>query len=319
VTADVSLRASLHARAETLAAIRQFFADRGVVEVETPVLSRSAPTDPSLASLHCRLESLAGRLYLQTSPEHAMKRLLAAGSGDIFQIARVYRDGEIGRWHQPEFSLLEWYRLGFDEVDLMDEVHALLELVLSPRIPALPRLNLSYGQAFESTFGVDALDLNVENRDRLAAAVTKRGVHVPDDIEGDELLDLALAGVIATDWPRDTAIYLHAYPASQAALAAIDAHDPRVARRFEVFVNGLEIGNGYRELTDPRELERRLRADLATRRRNGLAEPPPDTDLIRALEAGLPECAGIAIGLDRLIALRIGANSLAEVVNFPHE
>jgi lysyl-tRNA synthetase class 2 len=319
MTHEPTLRRNLAMRAKALAAIRRFFDERGVLEVETPALSAAAATDPALTSLSLKLESLEGQRFLHTSPEHAMKRLLAAGSGDIYQIARVYRDAELGRWHQPEFTLLEWYRVGFDELDLMNEVHELLGELLVSRFPTLPRLDLSFADAFVTALGVDPLERGTGARDRLIAALTSRGLDVPDGLSTDALMDLALSTVIVAGWPRDTAVFLHDYPATQAALAAIKPGPPRVAARFEVFINGLELGNGFRELTDPAEQKRRFEADLAVRRAAGLGEPPIDHELIAALERGLPECAGVAIGVDRVLALVAGASSLAEVVNFPHQ
>ncbi|MGD8339425.1 MAG: EF-P lysine aminoacylase EpmA [Gammaproteobacteria bacterium] len=318
MTGKPTLRQELEVRADALAAIRRFFTERQVLEVETPSLSATAATDPALTSLSLELESLRGPHYLQTSPEHAMKRLLAAGSGDIFQIARVYRDGELGRWHQPEFTLLEWYRVGFDEFALMKEVHELLGLLLAARFPDLPRLDLRFADAFADALGVDPLNLDPAACDHLIAALQSHGVDVPVGLTSDALIDLALSTVMVAGWPRDTAVFLYDYPASQAALAAIKPGPPPVAARFEVFVNGLELGNGFRELTDAAEQKRRFETDLAFRRANGLAEPPLDDALIAALELGLPECAGVALGVDRLIALRIGASSLADVINFPH-
>ncbi|HUF71328.1 MAG TPA: EF-P lysine aminoacylase EpmA [Gammaproteobacteria bacterium] len=312
------LRERLRVRASVLAAIREFFAARDVIEVDTPALSAAAVTDPALASLSTPVRSLGGRRYLQTSPEFAMKRLLAAGSGDIFQIARVYRDAELGRWHQPEFLLLEWYRTGFDERALIDEVFALLGIVLEPRFSPLARLDLSYREAFESAFDVDPLELDADGCRALARALAERNVDAPASLGPDALLDLAVGTALTADWPRDTAVFLYDYPASQAALAAVKPTAPPVAARFEVFVNGLELGNGFRELTDAALQRRRFEADLEARREVGLPAPPIDAELLAALEAGLPECAGVAVGLDRLIGLLMGADSLAEAVSFPH-
>lgn len=312
-----SLRAVLETRAEVTASIRRFFGERNVLEVDTPSLSIAAATDPALASLGVDVRSL-GRLYLHTSPEHAMKRLLAAGSGDIFQIARVFRDGELGRWHQPEFLLLEWYRTGFDEFRLMDEVHALLEQLLTPAIGPLRRLDLSYRQAFTTSLDVDPLTPGAEAEGKLNDALASGGIDVPGDIGNDALLDLALSTLIVPRWPRDTAVFLYDYPASQAALATIKTGAEPVAARFEVFVNGLELGNGFRELTDAKEQRLRFEADNSRRRQAGIGESPIDEAFLDALELGLPECAGVAIGIDRLMAVLTGADSLAEVVSFPH-
>jgi lysyl-tRNA synthetase class 2 len=315
---DTVVRDSLRARAESLALIRTFFAEREVTEVQTPALSRAATTDPALASLSVDVASLRDRYYLQTSPEFAMKRLLAEGSGDIYQIARVYRDGELGRWHQPEFVLLEWYRTGFDEFELMNEVFDLLKRLLERRIPQLARQDISYQSAFRNAFGVEPLTLDDDGHRRLSEALGNRGIDVPFEINGDGLLDLALGTVISADWPRNTAVFLYGYPASQAALAAVKNSDPPVAARFEVFLNGLELGNGFRELTDATEQRKRFEADLAVRRRTGMPAPPIDSEFLQALERGLPECAGVAIGVDRLIALITGAESLAGAITFPH-
>jgi lysyl-tRNA synthetase class 2 len=315
---DADVRAMLALRAQTLGWIRAFFEERGVIEVETPALSTAATTDPALISLATDVRSLDGRRYLQTSPELAMKRLLVAGSGDIFQVARVYRDGELGRWHQPEFSLLEWYRTGFDEFDLMNEVFALLERLLAPRFRNLARKNLSFREAFDASFAIDPLRFDEAEQRKLAGALLARGIDVPQAIGADALLDLALGTAVVSDWPADTAVFLYDYPASQAALAALKPQGPPVAARFEVFVNGLELGNGFRELTDAAEQGRRFEADLAVRRASGSAIVPVDTEFLAALERGLPDCAGVALGIDRVIALAAGAASLADVVNFPH-
>jgi len=313
-----SLRARLIAIAGIQAQIRAFFAARGVVEVRTPTLSRAATTDPALTSLAVDVESLGARHYLRTSPEHAMKRLLVAGSGDIYELASAYRDGELGRWHQPEFTLLEWYRLGFSEFDLMDEVHALLTEILAARLPALARRDLTYGDAFRDAFDIDAHAFDADESRRLVPALRQSGIEVPPDIDGGALLDLALAAAIVPRWPRDTAIYLYDYPADQAALAALKPGPPIVASRFEVFVNGLELANGFRELQDAVEQGRRFNSDLARRRERGLPEVPVDDALLTALAEGLPDCAGVALGVDRLTALALGADALDRVVSFPH-
>ena len=313
-----TLRGKLAIRDRALARIRAFLADRGVLEVETPALSRAATTDPALASLKLDVQSLAGVHYLHTSPEYAMKRLLADGSGDIYQLARVFRDGELGRWHQPEFQLLEWYRLGFDEFDLMHEVYELLRVVLEPELPRLARLDLSYAQAFIAALEVDPLHFDAAASVRLTAALAERGIDVPTGLAHAELFDLALATAIVPAWPQGTAVFLYDYPADQAALAAIKPGEPPVAARFEVFLNGLELGNGFRELTDATEQRQRFATDLSRRRASGLPEPPIDEAFLAALAKGLPDCAGVALGVDRLIALLTGARALADVVNLPH-
>lgn len=312
------LRAKLMQRADVYARIRRFFAERGVVEVQTPTLSAAAVTDPALASLGVDVSSLGGRNYLRTSPEFAHKRLLAAGGGDIYELGRVYRDLELGRWHQPEFELLEWYREGFSDADLMDEVFDLFRAVLEPTVPALARLDVSYAEAFARTFGIDAHCVDVRAEADLRRGLARRGVEAPERVSGQALLDLALTTAIVREWPQRTAIFLREYPAEQAALARIRPGSPPVAARFEVFVNGIELGNGFHELGDPIEQRARFERDLARRRELGLPEPPLDDAFLAALETGLPDCAGVAVGVDRLIAVLTGADALADVVTLPH-
>ena len=314
-----SLRARLQQRAAVYERIRAFFTLRGVVEVQTPTLSAAAVTDPALASLAVDVLSLGGRRYLRTSPEFAHKRLLAAGSGDIYELGRVYRDTELGRWHQPEFELLEWYRQGFSDADLMSEVFDLLQTVLDPALPALGRLDVRYGDAFAKTFGIDAYRLDDRDEAELRRGLARRGIDAPAGVGGQALLDLALATAVVREWPERTAVFLHDYPAAQAALARIRPGSPPVAARFEVFVNGIELGNGFHELCDATEQRARFERDLATRRKLGLPEVPVDEAFLAALESGLPDCSGVAIGVDRLIAVLAGADGLTEVVNLPHD
>lgn len=310
-------RARLEARAAAYRRIRDFFADRGVIEVHTPTLSRAATSDPALSSLSVLMNAPYGRCYLRTSPEHALKRLLAGGSGDIYELGRVWRDDEIGRWHQPEFELLEWYRLGFSAGDLMDEVYALLLALLESGPDSLPRRDLRYAEAFAG-LGIDPHAFDTAAETRLRAALRQRDIDAPTTIEGNALLDLALATAIVPAWPRQTAVFLTDYPASQAALAVIDPGPPPIARRFEVFIDGIELGNGFCELTDAAEQRTRFEHDLARRRALGLPELPLDEAFLAALESGLPACAGVAVGVDRLLALGAGADALAPVLNFPH-
>lgn len=312
-------REDLRLRATVIRRIRAFFEARDVLDVDTPALSVAGTPDLALASMTTRVAALAGAShYLHTSPEYAMKRLLAAGSGDIFQLCRVFRDGELGRWHEPEFTLLEWYRVGFDEHALMDEVFALVADVLGDRLPALKMERLSYAEAFDRHLGIDPHRHDAKTVQSLAAKLGSRGIDAPTNLGHDELLDLALGTVIGPSLAADAATFVYDYPASQAALAEIKTTHPPVAARFELFVAGLEIGNGFRELTDAREQRRRFETDLASRRAAGRPTPPLDEAFLAALESGLPPCAGVAIGVDRLIAIAAGATSLAEVVPFAH-
>lgn len=305
---------TLRARADLLANIRDFFATRGVLEVETPVLSSAAVSDPALHSIRAELMSLSTQ-YLQTSPEFAMKRLLASGIGDCYQICRVFRDGELGRWHQPEFTLLEWYRIDWDERELMTEVEALIGAALAPLTLGERSTHISYADALRTTLGVGPEEPSNSLRRRLE----RHGTNVPRDLAHDELLDLAMSTQVVPKLEADRLTFILDYPASQAALAEIKPGPPPVAARFEVFARGLELGNGFRELTDADEQRRRFEADLEARRAGGLDAVPIDEDLLAALGHGLAECAGVAVGVDRLLALLVGAEALSEVINFPHD
>ncbi len=302
---------ALQVRAEMLASLRAFFADRGVLEVETPLLSAATVTDLHLHSLSLRVGGDEGQtMYLQTSPEFAMKRLLAHGSGPIYQICKAFRGAETGRRHNPEFTLLEWYRPGWDHHRLMDEIDELLGAVLES--PTGERL--TYAQAFERFAAVDP---HGASRAELERRVRDLGVQGVADLDRDDLLNLLLTHVVEPNLGRGRPTFVHDFPASQAALARIRSGDPPLAERFEVFVEGVELANGYHELTDPAEQRRRFEADLAERRRRGLPDVPIDHRLLAALEAGLPECAGVALGVDRLVMLKVGATDISEVLAFP--
>ncbi|WP_020650400.1 EF-P lysine aminoacylase EpmA [Solimonas variicoloris] len=302
---------SLRARAALLAAIRAFFAAREVLEVATPLLSRHATVDRHIESFVTQ----DGR-WLQTSPEFAMKRLLAAGSGPIWQIAPVFRYEEQGRHHNPEFTMLEWYRPGFDHHRLMDEVEALLRHCGAP---AGGWRRYSYRQAFGKHAGFDPFALDAAAlRERLAA----RGVAEPDGLSDadcasrDFWLDLWMSYVVGPQLGREAPAFLYDFPASQAALARVRAGDPPVAERFELFWRGLELANGFHELSDASEQRRRFEADQQWRRANGRVVPPYDANLIAALQAGLPDCAGVALGIDRLLLLLSDRERLDEVLAF---
>lgn len=297
---------NLHKRAEILATIRAFFAARGVMEVETPLLSAAATTDVHLSSVP------AGGGYLHTSPEFPMKRLLATGSGDIYQLCHVFRDGEAGRLHNPEFTMLEWYRVGFDHHALMDEVAELVRAVL-PSAGEGDRL--TYRQAFESQAGFDPFNAGVDD---CRACLSRAGIEAEagSALDYDGWLDLVAGAVVYPRLGRAGLCFVYDYPESQAALARVRAGDPPVAERFEAFMGGIEIANGYHELTDAGEQRRRFEADLARRHELGLPQPPMDERLLAALDAGLPDCAGVALGVDRLAMLAVGAAGIEEVIAF---
>jgi elongation factor P--(R)-beta-lysine ligase len=303
---------NLRRRAELVARVRGFFAARGVLEVETPLLAAAAVTDVHLASLATRLHAGAVRaMWLQTSPELHMKRLLAAGSGPIWQLGKAFRDGEAGRRHNPEFTILEWYRPGWDHHRLMDEVEALLGDLLGSG----PAERLTYREALRRHAGVDPFTASASE---LATAAAALGVAVAGPApDRDTWLQLLLTVAVEPRLGRERPSFLHDFPAAQAALARVRPGEPPVAERFEAFVAGVELANGYHELTDPVEQERRFHADLAERRRRGLPEPPYDGRLLAALAHGLPASAGVALGFDRLVMLAVGATSLGEVIAFP--
>jgi len=301
---------ALRARASVVRRIRAFFEAREVLEVETPVLSRGATVDPQIDSF-----STCGDRWLQTSPEFAMKRLLAAGSGPIWQLARVFRIDESGRHHNPEFSLLEWYRPGWDHHRLIDECDALL-LALGATTRACERL--SYREAFLRHAGVDPLRESLDAlRARLPASLLELAAPDGADIaRRDFVLDLLMSHVVGPELGRDMPLVLYDFPASQAALARIRHDDPPVAERFEIFWRGIELANGFHELTDAGEQRRRFEADQARRLAEGRIAPPYDTQLIAAMEHGLPDCAGVAIGIDRLLMLMLDLPTLGEVLAF---
>lgn len=307
--------ATLRLRARMLAQVRAHFAATGALEVETPVLVRSAVTDVHLESLEVRRADDSRAGFLHTSPEYAMKRLLAAGAPDIYQVCRVFREGERGRRHNPEFTMIEWYRLGLDQHALMDDVERLLRTLIEPLRPVGPTLRITYSDAFRDALGIDPLGISTaELRPALAAA----GLDVPESIAGerDSMLDLAMATLVARRFPPDAITFLHDFPASQAALAQVRGS---VASRFEAFWGELELANGFHELGDASEQARRFEADRAARARRGQPDRDPDLRFIAGLAAGLPPCAGVALGFDRIVMVATRVDSIDEVIAFPVE
>ncbi len=307
----------LLAQAQLLAKIRRFFVERQVTEVITPVLSQAAGTDPALEPMISRYTGpgYAGGLvlYLQTSPEFAMKRLLAAGSGDIYQICQAFRNGEYGQRHNPEFSLLEWYRLGFDYHQLMDEAAHLLRACLEVEIPVE---KISYRQLFEHFFHWDPLIVSEEQMQASAEAQHIQGALEMNLRQRDEWLDLLLSHVIEQHLGQGRLTFVYDYPASQASLACLNADDPRVASRFELYYQGVELANGFHELANSREQRRRFQSENQRRLQNGQLQIPLDERLLSVLDR-MPDCSGMALGLDRLLMLQLGAQSLDQVMNFP--
>jgi lysyl-tRNA synthetase class 2 len=302
---------------------RAFFEHRGVLEVETPILSAAAVSDPQIESLTTRVAGMgvagmAAPAYMCTSPEYAMKRLLAAGSGDIYQICKVFRDGERGRWHNPEFTLLEWYRLGFSLFDLMTEVEALVR-ELAPSVAGAGVERVSYRNAFLRALALDPITASRTDLEHAAEGLgfVRGTAELPDT--RDDLLDFLMATRVGPALGGTGLTFIHGYPVSQASLACVDPEDPRVAQRFEVYRNGVELANGYRELSCAGEQRARFEADNLERGRRKLPVFPIDEQLLAALAAGLPDCAGVALGFDRLLMLASGAAHIDEVLAFPTE
>lgn len=306
---------TLQQRAAILRTIREFFYVRDVMEVETPSLSAASVTDVHLASFKTRFvgPGYAGGLplYLQTSPEFAMKRLLAAGSGAIFQLCKAFRNEEAGKHHNPEFTMLEWYRPTFDEFALMDEIDELMQLILTVQ----PAERLTYQQAFQQALGVDPLIASLEELQHLAceqgfADIAKHETH------RDTLLQLLFCMKVEPTIGQDKPCFVYHFPASQAALASICEHDERVAGRFELYYQNMELANGFNELTDAKQQEKRFSEDNVYRKTHNLKEVPMDKRLIAALEHGLPQCAGVALGIDRLVMLATQKDTIKEVIAF---
>lgn len=309
-TADFS---ALSRRAQLLAAIRALFAARGVLEVDTPLLASAPVTDPNIEAITTIAPDGEAVMYLQTSPEFAMKRLLAAGSGAIYQICKAFRRGERGRRHNPEFTMLEWYRPGLSLSELMDEVAAIVALAVGP----VESNHYSYQQVFEQhcdlnphsaslaelkACGRANLDLNFDTDDR------------------DVWLQLLMSSVVEPLLDRESLSFVYDFPASQAALAKTrtNADGIQIASRFEAFFAGMELANGYDELRDANELVRRIRDDHARRAENGQVLPPIDRNLLKAMTT-LPECVGVAMGFDRLTMLACDVGRIDEVIAFPLE
>lgn len=306
---------NLRLRADTLKQIRDFFSECGVLEVQTPVLGRAGSTDVYLSSMqsYCSGGGISQPLdlYLQTSPEFHMKRLLAAGSGAIWQLAISFRNGEYSERHNPEFAMLEWYQPGYDLNDLMAEVQALIEEVLG-----VGRYScVSYRALFNQHLKVDPFNTPLVALQALAA--DKTGIK-GDGLDRDGCCDLLMSACIEPLLGQDEITFVTDYPATQAALAKIRQDDAGdlVAARFECYYRGIELANGYHELTDAAEQGKRFAEDNAQRKAQGLPEVAVDQHLLDALTAGMPECAGVALGFDRLLMLKADAAKLSDVISF---
>ncbi len=303
-------------RAHLLQTVRAFFAQRDVLEVDTPILGRATTTDPNINSLHSAVQlndAERQKMYLHTSPEFAMKRLLAAGAGAIYQICKVFRDEEMGRYHNPEFTMLEWYRPAYNYNQLMDEVADLLACFMPDR----QVITLSYGEAFVQYAQINPFEADLMT---LKNCLYQHNIQMNTDAvldARDDALDLLMGEVVGSRLGKNnTIVFLYDFPASQAALAQLKVGQPALAERFEVFVEGVELANGYHELCDPVELRRRANKDNSKRAAKGLTEINVDEQLLLAMQQGLPACAGVALGIERLLMRVCNARHIDEVMTF---
>jgi len=306
---------TLKHRAQLYQKIRVFFAERNVLEVETQLLSQHSVTDVHIESFstNYKFGNQQQTYYLQTSPEYAMKRLLAAGSGPIFQICKAFRNGEAGSQHNPEFTMLEWYRPGFNHHDLMDEMDEFLQEILKCK----PAQRSSYQDLFEKYFNLNVLQCALIE---LQNTIKAKNISLTSDInklDYNSCLEILLTHVIEPNLGIEEPFFVYDFPISQAALAKIRDDDPPVAERFEVYINGVECANGFHELTDANEQQQRFINDQQQRKKNNNLIPEIDHRFLAALQHGLPNCAGIAVGLDRLLMLPNTINNIQEVISFP--
>lgn len=309
---------TLKRRACLLRDIRAFFTDRDVWEVDTQLLSLASISDPHIEvlSTQTQMHGKPCTLYLQTSPEFAMKRLLCAGADHIYQLGKVFRAEECGRRHAIEFTMLEWYRTGLDHWQLMKEIEDLLVAVSQDgrlRCDAI-----SYGHAFRLHTGLDPFTAELSELQNLAHQETEYGLEEKDR---DTLLELLFCHLVEPRLGKEQPCFVHSYPASQAALAKVekDAEGNSVAARFELYWRGMELANGYHELTDAGEQQCRFDQDMQQRRQDGKTDRAVDTRLIQALEQGMSDCAGVALGVDRLLMLLVGATHIDQVIPFTGE
>jgi lysyl-tRNA synthetase class 2 len=309
---------NLKVRASLLKTIRDFFYARNIMEVETPTLSQASVTDIHLASFSTQFVGPGFAkglpLYLQTSPEFAMKRLLAAGSGAIFQLAKAFRNEEAGRHHNPEFTMLEWYRPGLNAAQLMDEIDELMIAALGCNKAE----RISYQNAFITHLQCDPLTVSIEELTQLAK---QQGFdHIAEqENDKDTLLQLLFCMCIEPKIGQQRPCFVYHFPASQAALAKLNTDDNRVAERFELYFKGMELANGFDELTEADEQRQRFIDDNNKRKALGLVEVPVDERFLAALSHGLPQCSGVALGVDRLIMLALDAERISDVIAFDVE
>lgn len=307
---------ALRLRAKVYALIRQFFAERGVLEVETPILSAAGNTDPNIESFRTvfngHVDAGARERWLRTSPEYPLKRLLAAGLGDCYEIGRVFRNAEAGGRHNPEFTMLEWYRVGWDHRRLMEETVALVEAALAMAGRRCEVVIESYRQLFIDELGLDPMHAPV---DALREPLSVFDID-PEGLTRDDWLDLLITHILQPAFPTDRITVIHDYPASQCALAKIRPGDPPMAERFELYLGRYELANGYHELNHATEQRLRFARDNAVRRQRGQHEVPIDENLLAVLDR-MPDCAGVALGMERLLMCLSGSDAIADVLAFP--
>lgn len=307
---------ALRLRARLNAAVRAFFAQRGVIEVETPVMSMAGNTDPNIASFHLefsgRTDGAPRTRWLRTSPEYPLKRLLAAGFGDCYELGRVFRDGEAGGRHNPEFTMLEWYRLGWDHRRLIEETAELVQVALELVDRAATLVHVDYHTLYRDALGIDPATASVDTLRRALGEV----VIDPAGLTRDDWLDLLMTHRLQPTFPPDQLLAVYDYPASQCALARVRADAVPVAERFELYLGPLELANGYHELADAAEQGARFDRDLQVRSERADALPPRDERLLQGLAAGFPPCAGVAMGMDRLMMALLGTGRIADVLAF---
>ncbi len=310
------LAGRLHLRARLYALIRAYFAEREVLEVETPILSAAGNTDPNIQSFSTsfsgHVDAGARERWMRTSPEYPLKRLLAAGVGDCYEMGRVFRDGEAGGRHNPEFTMLEWYRVGWDHHRLMEEAIGLIEAALAMVGRRAEVWVEGYRQLFIDELGIDPLHAPIDDLRALL-----EDFHIgPEGLTRDDWLDLLITHRLQPTFPANRITVIHDYPESQCALAKVRPGDPPMAERFELYLGRYEVANGYHELNDATEQRRRFERDNATRRARGQQEIPVDERLLEVLDA-MPDSAGVALGIERLLMYLIGTDAIADVLSFP--
>ncbi len=312
----ITLHEALVLRARLYALIREFFAERSVLEVETPILSAAANTEPNIESFSTmfsgHVDAGSAERWLRTSAEFPMKRLLAAGVGDCYELGRVFRNGEAGRRHNPEFTMLEWYRVGWDHLRLLDETVELVRLALAMVGREARMVSMTYHELFVDSLGIDPFTASIDTLREPLRDIEING----EGLQRDDWLDLLITHRIQPDFPTDRISVIRDWPSSQCALARIRPGNPPVAERFELYLGPHELANGYHELTDPIEQRARFENDNRRRQLRGQRALPIDVNLLAALQGGLPDCAGVALGIERLLMCLRGSKDIRDLLAF---